>query len=57
MGCFLMLSNETLSIFADAAIQRYLPFTEYAHMIFVHKAAESNHVTIHEQKHVFQSYI
>lgn len=54
---FNTVKRNTPKIFEDAAIQKCLPFTEHAHMIFVHRAAESNHVTIHEQKHVFESYV
>lgn len=56
-----MLSNavkwNTVKISEGAAIQRDLPFTEYAYMICVHKAAENNHLTSHVQKCVFESYV
>lgn len=41
IGSFLMLSNETVKIWGNAAAERHLPFTEHVHMTCVHKAAES----------------
>lgn len=50
---FLMMSNETVKIWENAAAQRHLPFTEHVHMICVCKAAESHHLNSHMQKCVF----
>lgn len=50
IGSFLVLSNETVKIWENAAARGHLPFTEHVHVICIHKAAESYHLSSHVQK-------